>query len=1013
ERDPGRRPPSAGRLLADLAALAGRRLAPEELGVGEGSVLSSRLVGREAALGELRAALERAERGEGGALVVEGPEGIGKSRLLREFRLLAALGGARVAMARAAAHRSQPLAALLSCLGQLGLAPAAAAPAGAAEGECVERYALFRGIAAALAGAAERDGALLLLLDDLHLAGRESAEAVAFLARELAAARCLLVAARHPSPGEIGDEDPLAAAPEVRTLPLPPLARGETGELVAACLGAEQPPAGLVDGIQAQSAGVPARVGPLLRHLVEERVLRFRAGEWKPSVAGLGRLAVRPGGAEGLAREQVAALPAGEREALEAVAAIGEPGDLELVAAALGRGAEEVYPALERLCGRGLVERLEEAGGPLYAPAQARLAEALYEGLEEARRRQLHLAAGEALERRAEAGGPELSGEIAEHLWRAGERLRSLPHLLAAGRAASAVHGHSDAATRFGRAVAAATEGGDLEAALAARVAPADALAAAGQAARAVRILEELLGPEGAPLRRAGDRELAAGLHLRAGRLHGRLGDHEAALAAFSTGLALLAGLERPELEIDLLHGQAGALREAGRPEEGFAAARSALARAARLGLHRQRAALLNTLGMGFYARGDWRRAGRVMRRGLSAAAETGDERLAVKLRNNLGNVLWKTGDLAGARALYRDNLAFCERVRDPWGQLSALNNLGILECSQGEWKHARESLGRSFELARRLRAREAETLARLNLADIEEMLGDWPRARRLNEQVLRLLAETPDHANRLSALLQLGSLARRRGDHEEARALVEEARAGAERIGDGDLHTLCHLQLGTVALERERFAEAAEQLGAARARAAASGTREIEARAALKLAELALRRGERERAVELAAASRRSLERLGDRGALAEQLLLEGRLAEGEEAERQFAAGVEELRELELPFEFARGLYDWGVRTAAPALALERLDRALVAFDRLGAMAEAERTRGAMELVRQRQRLESGRRGAPGLYEVAKLINSSLDQQEVLDRTMDIVLARLNAERGMVVLWNALTHEL
>ena len=46
-------------------------------------------------------------------------------------------------------------------------------------------------------------------------------------------------------------------------------------------------------------------------------------------------------------------------------------------------------------------------------------------------------------------------------------------------------------------------------------------------------------------------------------------------------------------------------------------------------------------------------------------------------------------------------------------------------------------------------------------------------------------------------------------------------------------------------------------------------------------------------------------------------------------------------------------------------------------------------------------------------LAEVLKVINSTLDLQEVLRRTMDLVLERLGGESGMIVLCNRLTQEL
>src|SRR5687767_6666446 len=59
------------------------------------------LLERERELEAAAAALERARNGEGGVLVLHGPAGIGKTRLLEEMRGLARSEGMRVLSARA------------------------------------------------------------------------------------------------------------------------------------------------------------------------------------------------------------------------------------------------------------------------------------------------------------------------------------------------------------------------------------------------------------------------------------------------------------------------------------------------------------------------------------------------------------------------------------------------------------------------------------------------------------------------------------------------------------------------------------------------------------------------------------------------------------------------------------------------------------------------------------------------------------------------------------------------
>jgi Nif-specific regulatory protein len=1178
-RDPAARFPSAGRLLAALAqapiSKTGLQAVPDpaepasldreaEPAVSDRSdhsersdtaspagraapLLASRLIGRAAALERLRAALGAAAAGRGGALLVEGEEGVGKSRLLRELRLHAALGGARVGRGagneRGAAADGPPLAPFLAALAELGIdlrsrlaAPSAPAAPSATDGGADPRgrFRLYGEVAAALAAEAAAGSPLVLLLDDLHLAGPASAELLADLAEELGTVAVLVVAtarpgaaaiaaparpgtvataapgrpgAGRPDVGDPGDPDPAEAGEAgeaLARLRLAPLERADTAALVDACLGTAGLPPSFYTWVFQQSHGVPAAVQQQLHLLVDRGVLQLRDGDWKPSLAALARWPATDGDAVGLERQILAQLPAAGRELLEAAAVAGGPLPLELLAALAGGEAQTVYAGLSALVAQGLLARFEEPEGARYELARRSLRQALEESLagRPERQQQLHRALGRALEEQlartdgrgpagpapaapaapaTPASRPELVAAVAEHLWRGGERVRSLPYQLQAAAAARAVYGFSQAAGFFGRAAEAAGEAGDAVAAAEARFAEAEALAAAGSYQRALRALGELLGRGRlAPLTPL-TTPLATRCHLLEARLHSRLGEHEAALASAEEGLARLASpaVQLPagpaadrqrdrERAIELLHAKALALRDLGELEEAFATARAALAEAARPRQPRLLAALFNTLGTIFSGRGDWRRARHLIRRGLQEAERAGDGVLCGTLRNNLGNVCWKTGDFDGALALYSRNLEVSERTHDLWGQVFALNNLAILEGSRGNWKAARGPLTRSLDLKRRLGARDNEALARLNLGEVEEVLGNWGRAERHYLRALKLLEESPDDPERFAALAQLASLARKRGRGEEAARWAGEALAGAERVGDRDLLAHCHLQLGLIARDTGltgslvapdaagALGESAEHLHRALALLEESGARQAAARVQTVLADLVLRRegaapataaqvavdvdprlAQLDQIAQLIESARQAFDEVGDRFGRGRLLAVEARLAEarGEprQAEELFAAGVRLLGELETPYEQARTLLEWGLATASPVLARERLSQALALSRRLGAAGEEARAADALERLERAETVEWGgqspRGGRPAgdaggaagggeslgavLSEVSKVINSTLDLDEVLNRAMDLVIERLGAERGLIVLADPLTREL
>jgi predicted ATPase len=194
-RDPADRYPSASRLLEELCRASGR--APASGPAPAGTLLASRLIGRREILDHLREALRGAREGRGAALVLEGPEGAGKSRLLREFRLLAAIDGARVGRGRGLAERPSALGPVLQALSSVGIEPKCGPLNSLAEADPHARFRIYGTVAQSLAEQSV-GSPLVLLLDDLHLAGQGSEELLAFLAEELSTLPVLVVACRRP-----------------------------------------------------------------------------------------------------------------------------------------------------------------------------------------------------------------------------------------------------------------------------------------------------------------------------------------------------------------------------------------------------------------------------------------------------------------------------------------------------------------------------------------------------------------------------------------------------------------------------------------------------------------------------------------------------------------------------------------------------------------------------------------------------------------------------------------------
>ena len=241
--------------------------------------------------------LGRASQGRGGALVVEGPAGIGKTVLLAAGRDAALVRGFRVLRARGAelergfafgvvrqlfeptvmgpseAERARlldgPPGVAARLLGLPGLAGGHRAGTGVVANPS---FAVLHGLYWLCANLAA-EGPVALVVDDAHWADAASLRFLAFLLPRLEELRAAVLLAARPVEG--GDSQALLAAlamdPAAEVMTIAPLTNSGVAALVGAGLGAEPEPA-FARACREATGGIPFLVRTLVEALREERV---------------------------------------------------------------------------------------------------------------------------------------------------------------------------------------------------------------------------------------------------------------------------------------------------------------------------------------------------------------------------------------------------------------------------------------------------------------------------------------------------------------------------------------------------------------------------------------------------------------------------------------------------------------------------------------------------------------------------------------------------------------------
>lgn len=459
--DPLGRPASACEVIDRVRAFSrSRGASPRETEIGRGYLASSAFVGRQSEMGVLREALARTRNGQGGAVLVEAPSGMGKSRLLRELAVEAQMAGAKVIKARCEESDRGPYGVLYELVRDLmrattppdGLTvlhradralPALQRWVGL-EGDfdlkapdLLERRVRLQRLLVERILDEDSSRPLVLVVDDLQRCDEASAAVLGAVAHRARCRRRVLVVCSLRSDEKAHAPDQVTTLRRnARNLALEGLEVEEVRDLILAIFGDVERVDRLARWIYDASSGSPLRCTELARHLVERQRVLYVNGVWRfPEAIGAGEL---PRELKEAMQARVAALSPDGRRLAETLAVHGGQLSLQLCIALWGDERREgvTFDALneliqnEILIGSGERLRFRHDG----------IREALLARLDDERRRKLHLKVGHVLVR---TGGSEEA--IGWHLLRGGDELRGADLLAATGTRHFRAQSFSDA----------------------------------------------------------------------------------------------------------------------------------------------------------------------------------------------------------------------------------------------------------------------------------------------------------------------------------------------------------------------------------------------------------------------------------------------------------------------------------------------------------------------------------------------------------------------------------------
>jgi predicted ATPase/class 3 adenylate cyclase len=741
---------------------------------------------------------------------------------------------------------------------------------------------------------------VVLLLDDLHWADELSRELLISLL-DLSERLPVLFLCISRDEDESGTLALIRRAAQMRvpehitSMVLEPLSDEDCGRLIDHLLSNPALPSVLRQGIISRARGNPFFVEEILRMLIDRgQLVRSPVPGFSPVRADVAWV-LAPGAAETvdgvpgtisaliLARFDRLAQPL--QATLQAAAVLGGPFTYAELNA-MGRLPEpELRRHLNELVAREfLIKAQATPDEETYAFKHPLTQEAIYSTLLRRQRRQLHRAAGEALER-LYTGRLETQAEsLARHFEECEQPEKAGPYLLLAAERAAAHYANEQAIAYFERARKALEAVGSGRWAVDKVGLPADPARLAQRIATGLGSVHKFVGRlaealhefyEALKLAQAAPDSQAdvADLMVRIAATHERLGKFREAIAWYQRAHEVVSAEPRPNRAIraQITCGIGEAYFDLGQYDLARRHVRHSLGLVAGTGHYAEQAKAYNFLGGICFQTGDRAGALHYTRLALALREAMGYTADIANSSSNLAILLWIQGQRDEALRLLERAIRLSEDIGDADRLRSALTNLGLCYFRLGQLDRAHDYLQRGLALARRMNDIPGIIIIQLNLTQVYLERSELAQAEAALAEALRLaegissqaqLAEAHELRARLylarndtaTALIEgqraleialdihsvehqanvyrtLAAAHRIRGEWAEAEAELEQSLAACGQVDDPYLLALTLYEQGRLFLDRARAGDGEVATWRAQARAKLEAARDLFAR--------------------------------------------------------------------------------------------------------------------------------------------------------------------------------------
>ncbi len=773
----------------------------------------------------LKRTLKEVEEEGGMVLFVVGDSGIGKTRLISEFKKYSKKKGFVFLSGKAYFESSDPYLPFKKAFEEFtknkdthfqltSIYPGKSGPR--AEDKKMfdyQRRATFFEIAEDIRILAKKKP-LLIFLDDIQWADAATLQLTHYLSENLLDSKVLVIGAFRPRDVKMND-----LLKEVRQrmrreriyneLELKPLKWKHTKKIITAMLGVSSVPTDFVKLLHDLSEGNPLFIKECIKRLMEEGNLDPKKNRYPddPKAINIPNIIIN------IIERRFDQLSDDTRRILHLGCVIGEEIPFDLLLNTCGMEELDAFDHIDVLLGTNLWKELPEE--EMFAFTHALVHLAAYNSIPDIKKKRLHKTVAEKIEELHKNNLVDYYSDLSNHFENAGNTDKAISYYYKAGKRAEEVYAQEDALKMYQEALDLwDKEKGDIGFKLLENLGDVNSLLGNLSSSREhyERIVEET--DDTSRIQRMyrkiartwetqGDFEKAEELVDRALKTYDedpvetcrlyevkgwtlmQKGDFEGAGEMFEKEKELSKDFCDEKLQSNSNHNLGTLMIHKGKYEEANKYLKEALKIREKIGDKRSIAKSLNNIGVVYKCRGEINKALDTYKRCLEIEKDIGDKGGMAAILANLGTLQYMNDELTEAEENFDRALKIFKSIGDKRGMAMATNNLGIVHLDMGDLDQAIEYQTKGLSLRKEMGDKQGWAMSLGFMSNVHILKGELKQAEEYVNQASDLLNEIGDMKGVAMVNSLQGEIKKERGEIDEAIRLYEKSYDFHKKIGE------------------------------------------------------------------------------------------------------------------------------------------------------------------------------------------------------------------------------------